>query len=490
MSEPRHTAPSTRPSKARELFGIDVRSLAALRIALAVLVLADLGTRAEFLGVFYTDGGPHPRSLFAEGVLPHFSAFFLSGSAAVQGGLFALTAACALALLVGWRTWPATLATWLLVSSLQMRSPFITNNGDVLLRMLLFWSLFLPLGAHLSLDARRRGPPCERQLLSVGTVAVLMQLVLLYVVAGVVKSSPPWMDGTAVQRVMWNEHFARTPASWLRELPWLTALMTWGTLVLEIIGPFLLFSPWKTGRVRVVVLASLWALQLGLAFSIELQLFPWASTVATLPFLTAGFWDRLGWRLAPTPGEAGEDPGTGSVAWWRRGTSSVPAQVLCGVFLVNALLLNAPALVGRGVSGIERTGFTRAVGMIQGWRLFAIVPQHDISFLVFGTFADGRRSNLLNQEGDARWELVRRAHRDYRFRYMTWKVSRRSEELRALLYHHLDWVCREWNAGSARPVEVVGFVQVKRPIRPDGLGPPKRTVLLEHTCGTGPTRPR
>ena len=47
--------------KVGEFFGADLRSLAAFRIALALLVLADLLNRARDLTADYTDFGVTPR---------------------------------------------------------------------------------------------------------------------------------------------------------------------------------------------------------------------------------------------------------------------------------------------------------------------------------------------------------------------------------------------------------------------------------------------
>ena len=48
----------------------------------------------------------------------------------------------ALALLVGYRTRIATIFSWVLLISLQARNVFITQGGDALTVVLLFWGLF------------------------------------------------------------------------------------------------------------------------------------------------------------------------------------------------------------------------------------------------------------------------------------------------------------------------------------------------------------
>lgn len=91
-------------------FGIDSRALAAFRISLGALLLADLLLRARDLTAFYTDAGVLPRALLRE-QFPTFARVSLhavSGSLWLQALLFLVAGGAALALLLGYRT---TLAT-------------------------------------------------------------------------------------------------------------------------------------------------------------------------------------------------------------------------------------------------------------------------------------------------------------------------------------------------------------------------------------------
>ena len=104
---------------------------------------------------FYTDAGVLPRGAQIElfsGLPALISLHMMNGTIAGQALLFGFSVAAALALLVGYRTWIATLVSWVLVVSFHNRNPMVLQGGDVLLRMMLFWGLFLPLGARASLD--------------------------------------------------------------------------------------------------------------------------------------------------------------------------------------------------------------------------------------------------------------------------------------------------------------------------------------------------
>ena len=128
----------------------DLRSLAALRVILGVLVLVDLLDRSRDLRVHYTDFGMLPRaallSKFINGlaVCLHVSVGTWPGMLA----LFILQAAVAFALLVGFHTRLMAVLSWFLMYSLHLRNPVVLQGGDDLLRMLLFWGMFLPLGCQ------------------------------------------------------------------------------------------------------------------------------------------------------------------------------------------------------------------------------------------------------------------------------------------------------------------------------------------------------
>ena len=164
MSSALPSATATRPPpehgrKLDELFGVDLRSLACFRIGLACLLLWDLYGRAKTLRLHYTGEGAYPREIAAEmrpdSRLLHI--FLWSDRVEVQGALFVLFALIALALLLGWRTRVASVLSFLFLASLVRRNHYVCHTGDVWLKALSFWAMFLPLGARFSLD-RLRSP--------------------------------------------------------------------------------------------------------------------------------------------------------------------------------------------------------------------------------------------------------------------------------------------------------------------------------------------
>jgi hypothetical protein len=178
--------PAGRPGPAphRSPFALDVRALAAFRVALALCVLADLAARAVDLAAHYTDGGVLPRAALA--ALPShdlwLSVHTLAGGAGFQALLFAAEALAAVCLLAGYRTRVATVVVWALHLSLLARNPLLRTGADQVVRMCLFWAMFLPLGTRWSLDrlAAPADAPDPPRLRTPATVALALQIAFIF----------------------------------------------------------------------------------------------------------------------------------------------------------------------------------------------------------------------------------------------------------------------------------------------------------------------
>ena len=110
----------------RHVFEVDLRALAALRVALGLLLIADALIRAPDLALFLTDGGFVPRdAVSAHYGTPRPSLHALGGGLAWQWLLTCATLLFAVMLALGWRTRLATLASVLLLASLPNRNPLL-----------------------------------------------------------------------------------------------------------------------------------------------------------------------------------------------------------------------------------------------------------------------------------------------------------------------------------------------------------------------------
>ena len=123
-----------------------------MRIAVGFVLLTDLFIRSISIKAFFTDEGVLPIDVLKQyNWSPNYYSFHaLSGDLWWQVVLFLINALCIVLLMIGYRTRVFTFICWVFITSLQNRNPFILQGGDDMLRLLLFWAIFLPWGESYS----------------------------------------------------------------------------------------------------------------------------------------------------------------------------------------------------------------------------------------------------------------------------------------------------------------------------------------------------
>lgn len=283
-------------------FELDLRSLALLRICIAILIIADLLIRFGDLEAHYTDAGVVPRSLSILKLADGFwSIYSLTDDPRVITALFLLNALMAIALLVGWRSRWVTFGCWVLLVSLHYRNGMIHHGGDTTLRLLLFWGIFLPLGARYSVDsALNTGKQLPTQLTCTATFAYTLQICLIYWFASLWKASSVWwIEQRGIYYALNVDTYATDFANWLLSFPTLLPILNLSALLIEICGPLLLFLPSKShrGYARLVAIILFISLHTGFSLPLNLGIFPWVSAASWLAFLPSEFWDHLQIKL-------------------------------------------------------------------------------------------------------------------------------------------------------------------------------------------------
>ncbi len=295
-------------STIRAVFGIDLRTLALFRVCLGLWVIADLVNRSGNLVAHYTDFGVFPRSVVVAYLSPwRLSIHFINGSTAFQAMLFIIAGLFALFLVLGYRTRIVTVASWFLLLSLQNRNPILLNGGDNLALMLLFWGMFLPLGARFSVDAAMNSLSEEvpNNYFSVATMAVLIQCMSVYFFSAFLKSGVEWIpDGTAVHYALHAEAFATPFGIWFRQFDAPMRGLTYFVWWLELISPLLMFAPVWRLPLRLLTMFLLIFMHVGFIFILNIGLFPYISITSLLAFTPARVWEKLG-SLARTPERLG-----------------------------------------------------------------------------------------------------------------------------------------------------------------------------------------
>lgn len=476
--------------------GVDVRGLAAMRIAVGLLVLADLAIRSRDLVAHYGDAGVLPRTVLRE-AYPGLSGFAwahgLSGTPWLQGLLFLVAGMAGLALVIGYRPRLMAALSFLLLVSLQARNPALLNAGDSLLRRLLLWGSLLPIGARWSVEAVRRDVPASipvGPIVSIASVGLLVQVVVVYVVNAVLKlRGDAWLSGEAVRIVFGLDHLTVGLGDVLAGHPALLEGLGLVWLGLLVASPLLLvLSGWPRAAVAVALAVG----HLGMLLTLRLGLFPLVSMAALLPFLPPRFWDGVAARCAswsPLPVAVNrldarllrrlQLPSPERV---RRAGRTV-VRVAAAVLLVFVLVWNA-----MGLGYVDTPDGVRTVAdpTERRWDMFAPDPRdNDGWFVAPAMTVDGRTVDAWNGGAasfDRPAELARTFPSHRWFVYMLALPRPDSGPLREAFAGYL---CRRWNARHASSLERVTVYFVEERVRPDAPESHVRVDLGTFACPPG-----
>ena len=290
----------------RQIFGIDLRSLALFRVAIGSILIIDLLVRLSDLRAHYTDLGVLPRNVLIENTFSswQFSLHLMNGSFNGQMLLFALQLVFAFLLLVGYRTRVATMVSWILLVSLHSLNPMVLIGADDVLRVTMFWAMFLPLGARFSVDRAlsTNTEPIPNTHVSAGTIALLSQVSVIYLFSFLYKLHPVWIGEYSALYYMFNidifaNEFANLLLNFSTVLKFMTATFVW----LELASAVVVWSPFFTTHVRLFIILGIFSMHIGIASTMGLGIFPFVSIAAILVFLPGTAWDWLFERLRTSP---------------------------------------------------------------------------------------------------------------------------------------------------------------------------------------------
>jgi hypothetical protein len=463
-------AESSGPTTLKNLFGIDPRSLALFRIAMGLLLLADLLVRATDLTAMYTDDGMFPRAVIHH----HFTSIWnwsfhlAGGSWGFQAVLFGTAAVLALALLVGFKTRWVVIGSWLMLLSVQNRVPPILYGGDHILRMLLFWAMFLPLERVWSLDSwlkSRRGSAMDASawspVLSVASAAILLQMALMYLCSAIFKTNPEWFQGGVIAGTLAHDFYAKPLAAWALHFPQLLTGLTWGTFLLEWAGPLLLFVPWRTAWVRLAVVASLAAMHVGIELLLTVGLFSFVSLAGLTLFLPAAFWNSRLFSRFPQPPDQHAAPSGRTPELSLR---YLVSQGICLLVLIYVIAINIAGFFGRSQANRDPAGWkflNEACGLAQKWNMFEDTPSKDGWYVARALLNDRSEVDLLRQGAPVDWSrpacpaLLYPNHRWRQlFREMSYEDALGYQVFRPPV---AEFLCRRWNNQHPSPRQVSKF---------------------------------
>lgn len=203
------------------------------------------------------------------------------------------------AFVLGWRTRIVTPLLFIFYTAINAQNTPISDGGNYFIRIMLIYLIFADISKRWSLDSlrhRRKRRALGKRETEPGTVLhnvalclVVAQLCIVYFEAGIYKvAGSLWENGTAVYYPLQSEAYGVFP--WLSDLlthnSWIVTLATYGTVVIQLAFPFLLFHT----ITRRIALVSILGMHLGIAIIMGLPFFSGIMASADAVLVSSGTW--------------------------------------------------------------------------------------------------------------------------------------------------------------------------------------------------------
>jgi hypothetical protein len=285
----------------KTVFSIDVRALAIFRILMGLILLLDIINRIKLTPAFNSDTGILPRHMVDLGAFEyayHFQIMFVNGGEWFSYLYFSLMLLLGVMLLIGYKTKLITILCWLFFCSIIVRDPLTRHAGDILFIVLLFWSIFLPLGKVYSFDAiinRDSNITLQNKIyFSAGTAAILVQVFLVFFTTGLFKANhQTWIDGTHLYYTLSRFDYVKPLAFLVYPHYEFLKFLTKSSLIIELFAPLLFFMPFLFKWMRMISFLLLSGLMLGIGLTMDVGLFPIIAITGLILIIPKHFWDKF-----------------------------------------------------------------------------------------------------------------------------------------------------------------------------------------------------
>ena len=477
-------------------FACDLRSLALFRIALAAVTIAHIAVALPYLTDFFTDTGVWPSSLAKSYNSYGFSFHTLGNTVEFQTALAVVFIFSCLCMMVGYKTRFFTFVCWVFLVSLQTRNWSILQAGDRLHVMLMFWAIFLPLGARFSVDAAfHKTKQLTNHIVNVSTIAVMLQAISVYFFTALAKDGIQWSDGTAVYYALMGD-FALPTAQELLPYTDFMSFLSYSVWYFEIGLVLLLLSPVLQTYTRLATMAGLVVMHLSFGHFLHIGLFPYDSMTSLIPFLPAAVWNWLGKKRSLAAVTSSGEWVTKYFGWlpWPLKPSKPTLRLYKAVQLF--LWVMIAHMLFNNVTEVSDVSYPKAMKDMrnqlrigQAWFMFA--PQAGgvndwlevVGELEDGTKVDARRMKLEPPTMDKPVNIALDAGDNRWLKY--YQYVPKSKRTRVQLAKYL---CRKWDeAFPDKPLQRVKIYHITQytvaPGNPYEAVRQKKRMLRGYACG-------
>lgn len=187
--------------------------------------------------------------------------------------------------------------------SIQARNNVVGHGGDVYMRVISYFGMFLPIGAVFSVDSAFKRGQLQREskrfsVTNLATVAAILQVSFLYVFSYMHKTGDEWrVDYTASFYALQLDYFRTFLADFIVNFPNVLKVLTYSVLYYEGYGMLACVFPVWTSEIKTLGAMGFTMLHIGFAMFMRLGIFSPVCVTGTLLLYPAWFWDKIFNRL-------------------------------------------------------------------------------------------------------------------------------------------------------------------------------------------------
>lgn len=392
---------------------LDIRSLAAFRILLGVYFLYDIYSRlvnGKYDWAWYTSWPPE-RSFVADHDTPHqaplHQLWFYRGSLHLQQLLFCVTTVLVLCFTIGFfcRIQMKVLL-WIFIVAQQCRHTTGTDGSDLYTRLLLLWTIFLPVEQAWSFDCRmqKRTEPVAARVKGLACLGLTLQISLMYwgtIMHRIEAVNYEWKRCDWLPPRLDAVHYALSGSFGVRNHlinriiqtnPVLSKSMTVMAIGGETLAPLGLLL---AGNNRHWFALLLFQLHLGLLIAMNLPNWQVTGMLAQIIYVPTHFWDRWYGKMGIDDIKKTDGDSAKNRAAILTQRALRPTMISKGIqiFFFSHALYNMAA--NRGwIPKLDNGDIGEGLRISQNWQMFGTVAHEAHNVFVTGYFSDTNSSSI------------------------------------------------------------------------------------------------
>ncbi len=441
----------------KRYYSFDLRSLALQRTSVAFVLILDACIRISDIVAHYTSSGVLPIGSF--GGFKHIFTYFPDTPITyyIWFSVYILSAFC---LLIGYKTKVFTFICWWMLCQIQARNPYILQGGDDLLRLALFWLLFLPTQKRWSVDSYfSKFQIQNNSYFSFANIGYLSLIASVYFFSALLKNSDEWLkEGSAVYYALSLDQLVLPMGKLIYPYPRLLKILTFGVYYSELILPFFLISPFK--KLRNTAVFVLLILHLGIGSTLYVGLF-FIIGISTLVAIYQGSLldkiDNSAWLRALIKKPLLNKENIRPMNNFMLNMFSILVTVYCLTWNFSSV----PNFPFEFREDFQKIGYS--LRLDQKWAMFAPTVFKDDGWLVAEGFTKQKqRINVFNAQSpidESKPKNVVKMFKNDRWRKYSENIL--FIDLSWLRLGYCKYLVKQWNASHAQQIDSLNLIYMK-----------------------------